>query len=414
MDKETKEFLIGGISADELAREFGTPLYVYEEEKIRSKVRALREAITYPALRVLYACKANSNLEIMRILHNEGCGIDAVSPGEVFFSLEAGFAPEEILFTGCGVSDSEMRDVRHFGILINIDSLSQIERYGRLFPNTEVCVRINPAVGLGAHKNIITGGPESKFGIYQTVVDEVRQLCARYNLQVIGAHIHVGSNILEVAPFIEVARKFLQTTQKFNGLRFIDFGGGLGVPYRPAEKPLNLKLFGRSLSDLFSSWCKGYGRNLEMVLEIGRFFVAEAGHLLVRAVTVKETPKRRFVVTDSGFNHLIRPVLYDAYHEIINVSNPRGKKQKVTVVGNICEAGDFFAKEREIPAVREGDLLLIENAGAYCFSMASSYNGRPLPAEILVSGGKAHIVRSRETPEDLIRTQKRIIKIATE
>jgi diaminopimelate decarboxylase len=414
MDKEVEEFLIGGVSAHELAQEFGTPLYVYEEEKIHSKVRALREAITYPDLRLLYACKANSNLEVMRILRKEGCGIDAVSPGEVFFSLESGFAPREILFTGCGVSDSEMRDVRYFGILINVDSLSQLERYGKLYPDTEICVRINPAVGLGAHKNIITGGPESKFGIYYTAVDEALELCARYNLQVVGAHMHIGSNILNFAPFIDVARRFLQTAGKFKGLRFVDFGGGLGVPYKVAQKQLNLRLFGRRLSDLFISWCENYGRELQMVLENGRFFVAEAGRLLVRAVTVKETPKRRFVVTDSGFTHLIRPVLYNAYHEIINVSNPCGEKETVTVVGNICEAGDFFAKERKIPAVREGDLLSIETAGAYCFSMASSYNGRPLPAEILVSGGKVRIVRSRESPEDLIKTQKRIIKIATQ
>jgi diaminopimelate decarboxylase len=348
----------------------------------------------------------------MRILHEEGCGVDAVSPGEVFFSLQAGFAPEEILFTGCGVTDSEMRDVRYFGILVNVDSLSQLERYGGLFPNTEVCIRINPAKGLGGHKNVITGGPDSKFGIYYTAVDSVLELCGRYGLRVIGVHIHVGSNILEVAPFIDVARKFLHTAAEFEGLRFVDFGGGLGVPYKPTDKPLDLKLFGRSLSSLFSSWCEKYGAELQMVLEMGRFFVAEAGHLLVRVVSVKDTPKHRFAVTDSGFTHLIRPVLYDAYHEIINISNPRGEKETVTVVGNICETGDFFARKRKIPAVREGDLLSIENAGAYCFSMASSYNGRSLPAEILVSGGKARIVRSRETVEDLIKTQRRIIKIA--
>ncbi|MFH1423226.1 MAG: diaminopimelate decarboxylase [Planctomycetota bacterium] len=406
------KFFIGGISANELVEEFGTPLYVYEEDKIREKVKILKKSVTYPNLRLLYACKANSNLEIMRIIHEEGCGVDAVSPGEIFFAMNVGYSPNEILFTGCSISDSEMKAVRHYNILINIDSISQLKRYGKLFPGTEVCIRINPAIGLGSHKHVITGGTQSKFGIYHTAAEEALTVCAEYNLHVVGIHMHVGSNFLEVTPFIDVARRFLKIAGKFKELRFVDFGGGLGVQYRQGHSDFDIKSFGRRLSDLFISWCGQYGRKLQMVLENGRYIVADSGHLIVRVNSLKKTHGHKFVIVDSGFTHLIRPVLYGAHHEIVNMSNPNGEQQTVTIAGNICETGDYFAKRRKIPAVREGDLLSIETAGAYCFSMASSYNGRSLPAEVIVKNEKVRLVRSRESYEDLIKTQKRIINIA--
>lgn len=411
MEQENNLCTIGGVSACELADEFGTPLYVYEEELIRERFRAFRDALTYEPLRLLYACKANSNLEVMRVLLSEGAGIDASSPGEVFFAIEAGFEPESIMLTASNITDAEMEMVRRFGVMINMDSLHQLERYGRLYPGTECCVRVNPEVGAGAHEHVVTGGPNVKFGIMHDSLPEALEIAGKHDLKMVGAHMHVGSNILDHAPFVEATAKFLESARILPDLRFVDLGGGLGVPYGPGQKPVDLLAFGKALSDMFADFAKSYGRELELVFENGRHYVAQAGHLLVRVVDVKRTRTHVFVGTDSGFTHLIRPTLYDAHHRILNCTRPDAKQVEVSVVGNICETGDYFARHRLLPEPRPGDILSIEDAGAYGYTMASPYNARPRPAEVMVSGGRARLVRSRESFEDLLRPQREIVKI---
>jgi diaminopimelate decarboxylase len=454
MEFRNGQCFIGGVGVSELAGEFGTPLYVYEEDIIKERFRSFRDAITYRPLRLLYACKANSNLEVMRTLIEEGCGIDATSPGEVYFAVEAGCKPENILLTGSNMTDAGMAMVRHYGVMINIDSVAQLERYGKAYPGTGCSLRINPEVGAGAHEHVVTGGPNVKFGIMHDRLSEALGIAKLHRLKIAGAHMHIGSNILDHAPFIEAVRVFLKSVRLLPDLKFVDLGGGFGIPYSPGQKPADLKQFGEAVSGLFASFCRDYGsagstrgrenrskRNgenvqyperenhpggtatskrppagagsgLTLVFENGRYYVAEAGHLLVRVVDVKKTRTHVFVGTDSGFTHLVRPALYEAYHGIVNCTNPGRKAIEVSVVGNICETGDYFARHRMVPEPLPGDILSIENAGAYCYSMASPYNARPRPAEVMVSAGEARIVRSRESYDDLLRGQRQIINIA--
>lgn len=404
--------LIGGVSVTDLADKFGTPLYVYDEKLIRERYRLFRDAIPYSPLRLLYACKANSNLEVMRALIDEGCGIDATSPGEVFFAVEAGCKPENIMLTGSNITDAEMAMVGHYGVLINIDSVSQLERYGETYPGSECSVRINPEIGAGGHEHVVTGGPNVKFGIMHDRLPEALGIAGLNKVRIVGAHMHIGSNILDHEPFIQALGVFFESAKLLPDLRFVDLGGGFGVPYSPDHGEADLPAFGKAVSELFEDFCSSYGRKLELLFENGRFYVAQAGHLLVRVVDVKKTRTHVFVGTDSGFTHLIRPALYGAYHGAVNCTNPGRKEIEVSVVGNICETGDYFARHRMLAEPFPGDILSIENAGAYSYSMASPYNGRPRPAEVMVSGGDARLVRSRETYEDLLRGQREIVNIA--
>ncbi len=402
----------GGVSVSELAGEHGTPLYVYEEDVIRERFRAFRDAILYKPLRLMFACKANSNLEVMRILLSEGCGIDATSPGEVFFAVEAGCRPEDIMLSGSNITDAEMAMVRHYDVLINMDSVRQLERYGESYPGTECSLRINPEIGAGGHEHVVTGGPDVKFGIMHDRIPEALGIAKLHGLKVVGAHMHIGSNILDHKPYLEAVKVFLESVRLLPDLRFVDLGGGFGVPYTPDQEPANLDAFGRAVTKLFTDFCAGYGRKLELVFENGRFYVAEAGHLLVRVVDVKKTRTHIFVGTDSGFTHLLRPALYGAYHGIVNCTRRDTPEIEVSVVGNICETSDYFARHRMLIEPLPGDILSIENAGAYAYSMASTYNARPRPAEVIVSAGKTRLVRSRESYEDLLRGQRIIVKIA--
>jgi diaminopimelate decarboxylase len=412
MEFAGNDCLVGGASVAELAREYGTPLYVYEEELIRERFRQFRDAIGYRPLRLMYACKANSNLEVMRALIEEGCGIDATSPGEVFFAVEAGCRPADVMLTGSNITDAEMAMVRHYGVMINMDSVRQLERYGEKYPGTEVSLRINPEIGAGGHEHVVTGGPDVKFGIMHDRLPEALGIANLHGLKVVGAHMHIGSNILDHKPFIEAAKVFLESVKLLPDLRFVDLGGGFGVPYGPDQKDADLAAFGKSVTGMFGGLCGEYGRELELVFENGRFYVAQAGHLLVRVVDVKKTRTHVFVGTDSGFTHLIRPALYGAYHGVVNCTRPGTREIEVSVVGNICETGDYFARHRMLPEPLPGDILSIENAGAYSYSMASPYNGRPRPAEVMVSGGKSRIIRSRESYVDLLRGQREIVNIA--
>ncbi|MFC1629625.1 diaminopimelate decarboxylase [Patescibacteria group bacterium] len=387
----------------EIEERFGTPTYVYDKGTIQDRLRRLF-GIPYQPKEILYAMKANSNPSILRILKEKGAGIDAVSPGEIALALRVGFPPTDILFTGNNITDAEMDFALQNGVLLNIDSLSRLAKLGQRYPGQRVCVRINPDVGAGHHDHCITGGPESKFGIWYSETDRINEIAAQYNLRIIGVHQHIGSQILEVDKFSMAMDVLLRVAPEFPDLEFIDFGGGFGVPYTPEEQPLNIEELGRMISETFSAFCQRYGKELTLVIEPGRYLVAEAGYLLTRANTVKRNPDGRvFVGVDSGFNHLVRPAMYGSYHEIVNISNPTGKEEIVDIVGNLCESGDRFAKQRKISQARKGDLLVIKTAGAYGYSMSSRYNLRPRPPEVLVGpNNNLQLIRERETIENLI------------
>ena len=407
---------IGGLAASDLARKFGTPLYVYDEETIRSKVKVLSESLNYRPFRIYYAAKANTNLSILKLINQEGSeivGIDAVSPGEIESALNSGFKPQQIIFTSTSVTDEEMKFAISKKVLVNCDSLSQLERYGKLNPNSKVCFRVNPDVGAGHHGHVITGGPESKFGVWVDDVAKAFDIAAKYHLKIVGIHEHIGSGILETGKFLAAMNVLLsivsRNKDKLKDLEFVDFGGGIGVPYRPDQKPINFNEFGTAVSNLFTDFCKSFGKKLTLAIEPGRFLVAESGILLCTVNTLKQTPSHKFVGVDTGFNHLIRPMAYGSYHPIIVVDNCNSNaKEKVAVCGNICESGDVFTRDeagivdRELPPVKEGDVLAILVAGAYGFSMASTYNTRPRPAEVLVSGKGAKLIRKRETLSQVI------------
>ena len=352
-----------------------------------------------------YACKANTNLEILKLLRKEGACIDAVSTGEVFMALEAGYPADTILFTGNSVTDEEMRYFIERQILINIDSISQLERYGRMAPDTDMALRINPNVGSGHHDHCITGGPDSKFGMPCTSLGDADSLVNKYKLRVIGIHAHVGSGFLEGGPFLEATETLLKVAEQFTTLQFIDFGGGFGIPYTLDEVPLEINTLGQKLTDRFTEFCIKYGKDLRLKLEPGRYLVGESGTLLMQCNGVKTNGDRRFVGTDSGFHHLIRKPLYNAHHEIVNASNIEDRTFSYDVCGNICESTDFFAHNRDISHIREGDILAVKDVGAYGFCMSSNYNTRPRPAEVMVDEDGARLIRMRETIEDLLRGQ---------
>lgn len=387
-----------------LAQQFGTPLYVYDGDKIRSQYRLLKSAFSYTPTRFFYALKANSNPAILKLLLQEGAGADTVSLNEVRLAFQVGFRPENTIFTPANASDEDMAFAVEQGVILNLGALSELRRFGEAFPGGRVSVRINPNVGGGHHEHTITGGPLSKFGIDHTQTEEIKAIVKQYDLRLIGTHSHIGSGILEVETFLKAMDIVLASVQDFDTLEFIDFGGGFGIPYKPDEEPLDLKTLGEKASEKFAEFClkKGYDQ-LAMYFEPGRFLVAEAGVLLARVNTVKKTPHRTFVCLNSGYANLMRPLTYGSYHEIVNLSHPDGEKTIVDIAGNICESGDMFGRERPLAQAQEGDILAIMNAGAYGMSMASNYNLQALPAEVLVEKGTARLVRPRQTFEDLVR-----------
>ncbi|MGC8873314.1 MAG: diaminopimelate decarboxylase [Chloroflexia bacterium] len=397
MDVRGNRLFFGEFAAEELAARYGTPLYVYETSTIARRYAELVQHIPYRPLRIHYACKANSNLEILRLVHQLGAGAETVSPGEIRLALAAGFAPHEILFTCSNIGRAELVYVLEQGVMVHLDSLGQIRHAGELAPGLRVSLRINQGIGAGHHRHVITGGPESKFGIPVELLPDALALAGRYGLKVVGIHQHIGSNVLDAAILLEAMDAQLRTAASIAGLEFIDLGGGLGIPYRPEEKPLDLPALGKQMCECFARFCETYGRPLEMILEPGRYLVAEAGTLLATVTDIKRTPHRSFVGIDSGLNHLIRPALYGAYHEIVNASRVEGDREVACVAGNICESGDLFAHDRLLPRFQEGDILALLKVGAYGYAMSSNYNARPRPAEVLVDGHDVRLIRERES-----------------
>jgi diaminopimelate decarboxylase len=393
----------------EIRKTYGTPTYVYDKQVMISQYQTLAQNIQYTPSRIYYACKANTNCAILRIFNDLGCGVDCVSPGEVFLALRAGFDPSDILFTGNNLTQSEILYAISHDVLMTADSLSQLELYGQINPESDVCVRINPNLGAGHNKHVITGGLQSKFGMYHTTIDQIRSLLRTYKLHLKGVHMHIGSGILESWLLLKGVESLLEVASEFPDLEFVDIGGGLGVPYEPGEIPMDMREFGENLTDMITQWVER-NHEITLILEPGRFLVAESGVLLTTVTAVKKNPKYIFVGVDTGFSHFMRPALYNAYHEIIRVDSSEAEAEsqetaEVTVCGNICESTDIFARNRSLPPLKEGDLLAILNAGAYGFSMASEYNSRPLPAEVLVDKTTITEIRRRGTFQDLLRNQ---------
>lgn len=385
------------------ASQYGTPLYIYDGDLISKRYQELYDFISYPNLQIYYALKANYNPQIVKLLAENGSGIDAVSPGEVHLALKLGVDPEKIIFTANNLTDAEIKEVGDLGILFNLGSLSELTRFGQMFPNRSVCVRFNPDVVAGAHAKIQTGGALTKFGIMMDDLDAVKDIAKKFNLKIVGLHKHTGSGIKETDKYLEAARNILNlaTPANFPDLEFVDFGGGFAVPYHEDEKRIDYVAFGAQVSELVLGAAKRFTNGLKLFFEPGKYLVAEAGNLLIRVNTLKNNRGRLIAGTDSGFNHLIRPVLYEAYHAIENLSNPTGSLKTYDIAGNICETGDLFAKDRQLPEIREGDLLLIRNAGAYGFSMGGIYNLRAMPAEVIYQNNEFRICRRRETSAEL-------------
>ena len=388
-----------------IAQTHGEPTYVYDAAKIAAQYKRLTEAFSkVPSLRINYACKALSNISVLQFMKQLGSGLDTVSLQEVQLGLQAGFAPHEIIFTPNGVSLEEIERVAQKGVQINIDSLSILEQFGTKHPQIPVCIRINPHVMAGGNRKISVGHIDSKFGISIHQIPHVLRIVENTNMNINGIHMHTGSDILDIDVFLRAADILFDVAIQFTDLTFIDFGSGFKVPYTKEDIETNIEELGEHLSKRFQSFCQTYGRNLELTFEPGKFLVSQSGYFITKVNAVKQTTSTVFAQVNSGFNHLIRPMFYGSHHEITNISNPRGKERFYTVVGYICET-DTFGSNRKISEITEGDILAFKNAGAYCFTMASNYNSRCRPAEVLWYEGEAHLIRKRETLEDLMQNQ---------
>jgi len=401
-------YTLDGMDLLNLASEFGSPLYVYDTATIERQYRRVEKAFQGVNLKLKYACKANSNQAILKFLNKLGAGLDAVSIEEAELGLKAGFSASEILFTPNGVSFEEIKKGVELGLVINIDNISILEQFGNEYGGTvPCCIRLNPHIAAGGNQHIQTGHIDSKFGISVHQVRHIERVVKSCSIRVEGLHIHTGSEILDSSVFLRAAELMFDAAQQFPDLKFIDFGSGFKVAYKEGDVTTDIEELGNELTERFNSFCKQYGRELELWFEPGKFLVSEAGVLLVHVNIIKQTMATVFVGVDSGQNHLIRPMFYDAYHEILNITNPTGKQRIYTVVGYICET-DTIGWDRKLNEVREGDVLAIKNAGAYGFSMSNNYNSRLRPAEVLIHDGRALLIRKRESLEDLLRNQVNI------
>jgi len=406
---------IDGVSAKELAQEYDTPLYVVSEKRIRDNYNRVVDALIshYKYVRVYYAAKANSNLTVLKILLSQGAYLDAVSPGEVFMGLVSGFKQDRIMFTGTSVRNDELQMLSDANIAVNIDSQSELDRLLKIGVPQILSVRVNPEVGAGHHSHCVTAGPDSKFGLWEEETIQAYAIAQRARVGRFGIHMHIGSGILDVEPYVTATDKLLSIAKRVHDevgidFEFIDIGGGYGVPYKPDDPEFDWAAFGSKVVAPFKSKVAEYGLGKPFLcVEPGRYLVCDAGVLLTTVNTVKVTPSRKFVGVDAGFNTLIRPTMYGSYHQVI-VANKLNEANKETydVVGPICESGDALAKDRELPTIEEGDLLAVLNAGAYGFSMSSQYNARPRAAEVMIKQGKPVLIREQEQLDNLTANQK--------
>lgn len=405
MELSDGRYRVGGTDALALAEQFGSPLYVYDAQTMRAKYKRMADAFAGTRLKINYACKALSNINVLRIFHEMGAGLDTVSIQEVWLGLKAGFAPADIIYTPNCVSMEEISMAVDAGVRINIDNISILEQFGHKYgAAVPVCIRINPHIMAGGNSKISVGHIDSKFGISIHQMRHVERVVKSMGIRVEGIHMHTGSDILDVGVFLEASEILLETAFRFPELKYVDFGSGFKVAYKPGDMTTNIEDLGRRMTEKFNKFCQEYGRELEIHFEPGKFLVSESGYFLAKVNVIKQTTATVFAGIDSGLNHLIRPMFYDAYHHILNLSNPVGTPRVYTVVGYICET-DTFAWDRPIPEIREGDVLCFQNAGAYGYVMSSNYNSRFRPAEVLVDGDEVRLIRKRETLDDLLANQ---------
>ena len=389
-----------------LVEKYDSPLYVYDAEKIEEQYKRITGAFSsVKHLKINYAVKALSNVNILKLFKSFNAGLDTVSVQEVQLGLKAGFDPQDIIFTPNGVSIEEIVQAKDLGVQINIDNLSILEQFGQKYPKTPVCIRINPHIMAGGNSKISVGHIDSKFGISIHQLPLIHRVVENTGMLINGIHMHTGSDIYDVDAFLRATEILFNAASTFENLEYIDFGSGFKVPYTEGDIQTDIEELGEKLSKRFNSFCKEVGKELTLMFEPGKFLVSEAGKFLVHVNVVKQTTSTVFASVDSGMNHFIRPMFYDSYHHITNLSNPNGKERFYTVVGYICET-DTFGSNRRINEIKEGDVLCFNNAGAYCFSMASNYNSRYRPAEVLVKNGMDFLIRKRETIEDIFRNQE--------
>ena len=387
------------------ASEFGSPLYVYDANKIKYQYnRLVRSFKSVKNLQLNYAVKALSNISILKYLIDLGSGIDAVSIQEVHLALKGGINPEKIIYTPNGVSMDEIKFASELGVKINIDNLSVLEDFGNSHPEIPICIRINPHIMAGGNSNISVGHIDSKFGISIHQIPHLKRIVENTKIRINGVHMHTGSDILDIDVFLRAAEILFETANNFKDLDFIDFGSGFKVPYYPGDSETNIEELGKKLSKRFNLFCKSYGKNLTLIFEPGKFLVSEAGKFICKVNSIKQTTSTVFAQVDSGFNHFLRPMMYGANHYIENISNPDDTERYYSIVGYICET-DTFASNRKVSTISIGDLLCFNNAGAYCHTMSSNYNSRYRPAEVLYINNQLKLIRKRENFDDLIRNQ---------
>lgn len=405
MELSDGRYRIGGVDALELAEQFGSPLYVYDAQTMRAKYKRMTDAFSGTRLKINYACKALSNLNVLHLFRELGAGLDTVSIQEVWLGLKAGFTPADIIYTPNCVSMEEIALAVDAGVRLNIDNISILEQFGHAYGSSvPVCIRINPHIMAGGNSKISVGHIDSKFGISIHQMRHVERVVKSMGIRVEGIHMHTGSDILDVDVFLAASEILLETAFRFPELKYVDFGSGFKVAYKPGDMTTDIEDLGRRMTEKFNAFCQEYGRELEIHFEPGKFLVSESGYFLVKVNVIKQTTATVFAGVDSGLNHLIRPMFYDAYHHILNLSNPTGIPRVYTVVGYICET-DTFAWDRPVSEIREGDTLCFLNAGAYGHVMSSNYNSRFRPAEVLVDNGEARLIRKRETLDDLLQNQ---------
>ena len=389
-----------------LANKYGSPLYVYDTDKIEAQYNRLTSAFSsVKSLKLNYAVKALSNINILKFFKNIGAGLDTVSIQEVQLGLTTGIAPKKIIFTPNGVSLKEIEEVAKLGVQINIDNLSILELFGQKHPEIPVCIRINPHIMAGGNSKISVGHIDSKFGISIHQVPHIKRVVENTGMNINGIHMHTGSDILDIDTFLRATEILFDVAKQFDNIDFIDFGSGFKVPYKEGDISTDIEQLGLQLSERFNAFCVEYGKEITLMFEPGKFLVSEAGVFLAKVNVVKQTTSTVFAHVDSGFNHLVRPMMYDSYHHITNISNPEGRDRYYSVVGYICET-DTFGSNRRIAEISEEDILCFHNAGAYCFSMASNYNSRYLPAEVMIHQGKDYLIRKRQTIEDILNNQE--------
>lgn len=409
--KDSQYYIQESVGLLDLVDKYQAPLYVYDASVIHAQYTRLASAFDVQDLQINYACKALTNINILKLIKNLGAGLDTVSIQEVRLGLKAGFDPQRILYTPNGVSIEEIEMAKSLGVRINIDNLSVLEEFGALYPDYPVGVRINPHIIAGGNSKISTGHIDSKFGISFHQFPHILRIMEATGMRIDGLHMHSGSDILDGEVFLRGAEILFQLATKLPDLRYLNFGSGFKVPYKENDIETDVVELGTKISERFNSFCNSHGDQIQLMFEPGKYLVSASGYFLARVNVIKQTTSTVFAGLDTGLNHFIRPMFYDAHHEIINLSNTSQKKRYYTIVGYICES-DTFGNNRYIHEISEGDILCFKNAGAYCYMMSSNYNSRYRPAEVLIYEGQAHLIRARESMDDLLRNQIEISQLS--